>query len=564
MTTTINDTQGVAGIADGPAQWSIVGSVAGDEGDDVAYTVSLTGSFGAGEDATVDIGLTDIDTNSADYSNFVQAVQDAVDAYAGLGTVVFDQVSGTINWTAGSDGDSMTDLLISLTLTDDTLLEGPQDFSIDLINSGSTTGAAISIDATATSVTTTISDTQGVGGIADGPAEWSISGPATGDEGEDAIYTIALSGAFGAGEDASVNVLLTDVDTNSSDYANYLTAVQTAVSAYVGPGTVAFDSTTGTITFTATGDGDVMVPLNVDLGLVDDTLLEGAEDFTLGLSDQTSTSGVAVDISATAASVTTTINDTQGPGGSADGPALWSITGPANSDEGTTPQYTVSLSGAFGANESVTVDLGLTDIDTNSSDYGSLVAAITAAVSANADVNFDGISTLTYTAPIDGATMIDLLIDLPITADVITEGVEDFSLDLSGATSSTGVAVDVDGSSASVTTTIADASVGTAAEWSITGPVSGDEGSTPQYTVSLSGAFGVAEVVSVDLSLTDLATNSSDYDDLLAAVSTAVAGNADVTFNAVTGTLTYTSPSDGASMADVLIDLSLSLSLIHI
>ena len=208
---------------------------------------------------------------------------------------MFDQVSGTINWTAGSDGDSMTDLLISLTLTDDTLLEGPQDFSIDLNNGGSTTGAAISIDATATSVTTTISDTQGVGGIADGPAEWSISGPATGDEGEDAIYTIALSGAFGAGEDVSVNVLLTDVDTNSSDYANYLTAVQTAVSAYVGPGTVVFDSTAGTITFTATGDGDVMVPLNVDLALVDDTLLEGAEDFTLGLSDQTSTSGVAVD-----------------------------------------------------------------------------------------------------------------------------------------------------------------------------------------------------------------------------------------------------------------------------
>ena len=89
-------------------------------------------------------------------------------------------------------------------------------------------------------------------------------------------------------------------------------------------------------------------------------------------------------------------------------------------------------------------------------------------------MSFDGISTLTYTAPSDGAAMTDLLIDLSITADSITEGLEDFSLDLSNATSSTGVAVDVDASADSVTTTINDASVGTAAEWSITGPVTGD------------------------------------------------------------------------------------------
>ena len=558
VTTTINDTQNAGGLSDGPAQWSITGTASGDEGDTVSYTVSLGSIFGAGENATVDISLSDIDTNSADYSNFVQAVQDAIDAYTGAGSVAFDQTTGTITWTAGSDGDSMTDLVIDLSLSDDTLLEGPQDYSVGLSNSGSATGAAISIDATATSVTTTINDTQGIGGIADGPAEWSISGPVAGDEGGVGTYTVELSGAFGVGEDASVNITLTDIDTGSSDYAAYTAAVQTAVSAYAGPGAVSFDATTGVITFTAVNDGDVMTPLTITLSFVDDVLLEGVEDFTFGLSDQTSSSGVAVDISPTAASVTTTINDTQGQGGSADGPALWSITGPANSDEGTTPQYTVSLSGAFGANESVTVNLDLTDIDTNSADYGNLIAAITAAVSANADVSFDGISTLTYTAPADGAVMSDLLIDLSITADSITEGVEDFSLDLSSATSSTGVAVDVDANSASVTTTIADASVGTAAEWSITGPVSGDEGSTPQYTVSLSGAFGVAEVVSVDLSLTDLATNSSDYGDLLAAVSAAVAGNADVTFNAVTGTLTYTSPSDGASMADVLIDLSLS------
>ena len=280
VTTTINDTQNVGGLSDGPAQWSIAGTASADEGDTASYTVALGSTFGAGENATVDISLSDIDTNSTDYGNFVQAVQDAVDAYAGAGSVVFDQVTGSITYTASSDGDLMTDLVIDLSLTDDTLLEGPQDYSIDLNNSGSTTGAAISVDATAASVITTINDTQGIGGLNDGPAEWSISGPAAGDEGGVGTYTIELSGAFGAGEDVSVNISLTDIGTNSSDYDSYTVAVQTAVSAYAGPGAVAFDATTGEITFTAGSDGDAMAPLPVVLNFTDDTLLEGCLLYT--------------------------------------------------------------------------------------------------------------------------------------------------------------------------------------------------------------------------------------------------------------------------------------------
>ena len=192
------------------------------------------------------------------------------------------------------------------------------------------------------------------------------------------------------------------------------------------------------------------------------------DSFTFGLSGQVSSTGAAVAIAPASASVTTTINDTQGVGGAPDGPALWSVTGPVSSDEGTTSQFTVALSGTFGANESVTVDLGLSDIDTNSSDYSNLIAAITAAASANADVSFDGISTLTYTAPSDGALMTDLVIDVAITADSLIEGPEDFSLDLSNATSSTGVAVSVDSTAASATTTIIDASSGTPAPVSYT------------------------------------------------------------------------------------------------
>ena len=121
----------------------------------------------------------------------------------------------------------------------------------------------------------------------------------------------------------------------------------------------------------------------------------------------------------------------------------------------------------------VTVDLDFTDIDTNSDDYSDVIAAITTAVSANADVSFDGVSTLTYTAPSDGASMADVLIDLPLTDDVLIEGVEDYSLDLGNPTSSTGLTITVSTTADSVTTTITDTqgpngSADGPGEWSVT------------------------------------------------------------------------------------------------
>ena len=90
-----------------------------------------------------------------------------------------------------------------------------------------------------------------------------------------------------------------------------------------------------------------MTPLEIDLALIDDGLIEGPEDYTLGLSNVTSTSGASVSINASASSVTTTINDTQGPGGDAEGPATFSITGPADGDEGSVASYQVALSGCL-------------------------------------------------------------------------------------------------------------------------------------------------------------------------------------------------------------------------
>ena len=220
----------------------------------------------------------------------------------------------------------------------------------------------------------------------------------------------------------------------------------------------------------------------------------------------------------------------------------------------------------------LTVDLGLTDLDTNSSDYADLVAAIQSAVADNPNVTFDLVTgTLTYTSPADGASMNDLVIDLDLTDDGFLEGPEVFELVLSNAGSSTGASVEVDPTGGTLATTIHDAqdpnspaggsgSVTGPGQWSVSGPGEGNEGSATQFTVSLSGAYGEGEVLTVDLGLTDIDTNSSDYADLVAAIQSVVDGNPDVTFDPVTGTLTYTSPADGASMNDLVIDLS----LIHI
>ena len=87
-----------------------------------------------------------------------------------------------------------------------------------------------------------------------------------------------------------------------------------------------------------------MTPLVIDLDLVDDTLIEGDEDFSVVLTNPTSPTGSSVVIGGDS-SVTTTIHDTQGPGGQIDGPGEFSISGDVSVDEGGNAEYQIDLSG---------------------------------------------------------------------------------------------------------------------------------------------------------------------------------------------------------------------------
>ena len=158
----------------------------------------------AGETATIELAIGDTSTNSADYANFVAAVNTAVANYAGPGTLAFDGTTLTFT----SDGNPMGDLCIELTAIDDALAEGNESYTVGINNPGSTTGSVAS--AAANLVNTTIQDNDSV--------QWSIVGDVSVDEGGTAGYTVSLTGILQVGEDSIVELNLVDLETNPADY----------------------------------------------------------------------------------------------------------------------------------------------------------------------------------------------------------------------------------------------------------------------------------------------------------------------------------------------------------
>jgi len=183
-------------------------------------------------------------------------------AVAGNPDVAFDAVNGTLIYTSPADGSSMTDIVIDLSFTDDVLIEGPENFSLSLSNPATTTGAAVTVSSTGNSVTTTIVDVNQITGNPDGPAEWSLTGDVSVDEADLASYTLELAGSYGAGDQVSVELNLTDIDTSNLDYASLDSAIATASAARTD---ISYDSATNTLTWTSAADGSTMTPFVFDV-----------------------------------------------------------------------------------------------------------------------------------------------------------------------------------------------------------------------------------------------------------------------------------------------------------
>ena len=245
----------------------------------------------------------------------------------------------------------------SLNTIADAFAEGVETIVIDIASISGGGFEAIAENLAANQVTTTINDND--------TANWSLTGDANVTESNTATYSLSLAGALGAGESVSVTLSQTDVDTIADDLGlagsnqtDLFNAINAAVTAYAGPGSVSFNAGTGELTYTATADGDAMTALSISLLATDDATLEADEDFTVSISGPSSTTGASVGLGASTA-VTTTITDNDAAtvsiaattdgneAGVVDGVFTVTMTNPSDTD--TVVNYTVGGTATSGA-----------------------------------------------------------------------------------------------------------------------------------------------------------------------------------------------------------------------
>ena len=253
-------------------------------------------------------------------------------------TVVSYSVTGTA--TNGTDYTTLTGsvtilanattAIIDVSVLDDSLIEGNETVTVTL-NSITSGDADISVGA-ANNATVTISD--------DDTATWSLTGSSSVTEGANASYTLSLAGTLQAGETATIDIGLTDGTTSAADYANFLTAVDTAIGSRT-------DIARSGSTLTYTGDGNPMTNLVITLGTTGDTIVENDETYTVAITNPGTTSGADIALSGSDNAVTTTIND--------DDSAAITVEDVSVAEDGTMT-FTATLNAAVQGGLSVDVD----------------------------------------------------------------------------------------------------------------------------------------------------------------------------------------------------------------
>lgn len=556
--------------------WSISGDATVAEGSAASYTVSLSGEYGAGETASIDITLADVDTTSNDYANFVAAVQTAANAN---GAVTFDGVD-TLTFAAVSDGDTMADLVISLATIADGLVEADEDYTIALANpagsSGDVTVGSLPVVAPGSLVAHfqadgNALDTTGVNngtlhnGVGFAPGVFGqafdfngvntyVSAPDSPSLDLTSALTISMwlnprspgegaghTGALWKGNDidspfgqsyaflwtplssttarvdfrSSQGSSLKQTSTSALPLNDFVHVAATydgsSMKIYVN-GTLS-NSTTNVPSSLPNTNFPLFIGANADgaspsipppgfapYTRVFDGLIDDVRIYNAALGDL-QVAALSTDLQG-AATTTITSADT----------GTWSLSGDSDVNEGAAATYTVSLSGAFGADESASIDISLTDLDTTGADYANFVAAVQAAVTAysgDGDVTFDGVDTITFTANSDGDEMDDLLISLGTNDDSLLEGPEGFRVDLANPGSTTGA--DVALGANTVTTTINDNET-VSVVFDVASSNAAEAGGGHDVSVRLEAAAGVtlATGVTVTASVVDDGSGSAD------------------------------------------------------
>ena len=473
------------------------------EGSAPSYTLAIAnGIIPVGSTATVDLAITlPGGLTGAEASDFVETfLKDLQDA-AGLGVTVGSAVTNGNVTTVGLTLTSTFNGNFTFTLPtlDDSLVEGPESFTVAALNAAVSNGAF----ATASGiVTTTITETDTL--------VLSLTSPTgssqTVGEGSAPSYTLAIAnGIIPVGSTATVDLAITLpgglTGAEASDFVEtFLKDLQDAAGLGVTVGSAVTNGnvTTVGLTLTSTFNGN----FTFTLPTLDDSLVEGPESFTVAALNAAASNGAFATASGI---VTTTITETD--------TLVLSLTSPTGSSqtvgEGSAPSYTLAIAnGIIPVGSTATVDLaitlpgGLTGAEASDfvetflkdlQDAAGLGVTVGSAVT-NGNVTTVG---LTLTSTFNG----DFTFTLPTLDNSLVEGPESFTVAALNAAASNGAFATASGI---VTTTITDNDT---LVLSLTSPTGSSqtvgEGSAPSYTLAIAnGIIPVGSTATVDLAIT--------------------------------------------------------------
>ena len=315
------------------------------EGSADIYTVHLSNPIDPGVTVSATIAITlPGGLGGAEAADFTHAFLADIDAAIALTTGV-TRSGNTL--TFNSSFDTSAGFSFTLPTLNDTQVEGNESYSVALsAPATNATGAAVVIAPAATSVTTTIidSDTQ----------TFSLTQASTTvTEGSADIYTVHLSNPIDPGVTVSATIDITLPGglggAEAADFTHaFLADIDAAIAATAG-----VTRSGNTLTFNSSFN--TSAGFSFTLPTLNDTLVEGNETYSLALSaPTTNATGAAVALAPAATSVTTTIldNDTQ----------TFSLTQASTTvTEGSADIYTVHLSNPIdpGVTVSATIDITL-------------------------------------------------------------------------------------------------------------------------------------------------------------------------------------------------------------
>ncbi|MGY5838896.1 Calx-beta domain-containing protein [Vibrio chemaguriensis] len=462
-------------------------------------TISDAGIINEGETANFKVTL----SNASESTVQVELGLNLGDIEVGdLGTLEYNTGSG---WVAvPNDGvvtvpAGQTEFDVRIASIDDTVYEGPEDFSVTVTGVGAVQG----------------SDTGTATIVDDG------SGPDPDPDDDRPSVTINDAGTINEGETANFKVTLSNASEAETQVELGLNLGDTEVGDL---GTLEYN--TGSGWATVPNDGVVTVPaeqteFDVRIASMDDAVYEGPEDFSVTVTGigavQGSDTGTA-----------TIMDDGSGPDPDPDDdrPSV-AITDAGTINEGETANFKVTLSNA--SESTVQVELGFNLGDTEAGDLGSLEYNTG---SGWVTVPNDGVVTVPA-----GQTEFDVRI--ASIDDAVYEGPEDFSVTVTGIGA-------VQGSDTG-TATIVDDGSGPGPDpdddrpnvYIVEGSVGVNEGTDAVYTVRLSAAADID--VTVRLNTSTDGSNTAEADDIgsfvvtLADGVTVVNANSDGTYTIPAG-----------------------------